>query len=106
MDGDLNQSDELAMAIGADSTAQAVRGRAGISYADYTRHPEFSRCFTAGSHPDDLAFKCAVHQSSDDGVERVEPGADCALFPAGAQLDIFSCRSVCGDSIVSGDHGY
>ena len=48
-----------------------------------------------------LAFRCAADEPSDDGVERSEPVADCALFAAGAELDLFSGRSVRGDSVVS-----
>ena len=52
-----------------------------------------------------LASTVLLTNPATTALNDLEPGADCALFAAGAEFDLLSGRSVCGDSVVSGDHG-
>ena len=43
---------------------------------------------------------------SNDGTERDQERCDRAVFGSGAELDLFSCRPICGDTKLSGDYGW
>src|ERR1035437_5333223 len=66
---------------------------------------QIRRQFRGGeAEPNVLASRGALDQPSRISSHRDQPCADRALFVAGAELHLFSGRSICGDSIVPGDY--